>query len=79
MPEHLCFVDFWLQSDCVFDVCMYVCGSQGFWDMVNCQVEDLFMKFSELEEMEMNDWIATSLSPKSMVSRVKLLSYGKFG
>jgi len=44
--------------------------------MVYCQVSDLFRKFSELEEMEKNDW---KISPPSLkqpkASTVKMMSF----
>ena len=34
---------------------MYV-HTQGFWDLVSIQVDDMNQKFKNLEELERNDW-----------------------
>jgi len=40
--------------------------------MVNCQVKDILTKFSELEELEKNDWKVTPPSPIHFKSKVKI-------
>ena len=43
---------------------------QGFWDMVNFQVEDLYRKFSNLADMERNDWKLLCQSPEKEILQV---------
>ena len=38
--------------------------SQGFWDMVYFQVEDIYQKFHGLETIEKNGWTLKAPTPK---------------
>ena len=43
---------------------MYI-HTQGFWDMVSMQVEDVCQKFKRLEELEGNDWRQPQIMEKN--------------
>lgn len=46
--------------------------TQGFWDMVYFQVEDVEKKFEHLSELERNGWKERAQKPKGRKTKVDL-------
>ena len=47
-------------------------NTQGFWDMVYFQVEDVEKKFEHLSELERNGWKERAQKPKGRKTKVEL-------
>ena len=46
---------------------------QGFWDMVSHQIDDVQMKFLQLEEIEKNGWVVNHDVPKKKPMKVHII------
>jgi len=46
---------------------------QGFWDMVSCQVDNVNLKFAQLEELEKSGWVVQEIVPKKKPVKVRVM------